>query len=760
MGTFYGTGEIVELEEGSDFESSKPGKKFYVEDEINRLFESVRISTKNKGFPQVLRDEQKKSMKRPMRVAPYQASGIGISEPVSLKQALRGLSISQASEMAAMKRLSKPTGFSGGSEGGHVKRSQIAAGEEVNDNISHRDMVEVSLVPEFSASNVSEKIPKSLHKLDNSTATSVAPSDVGSRISVTELGQTRNLKLKLSSLSTRSKKKLPVVDEIIPASVEESLKSVSQENHQKSKLDSSSFLPSSRSAAKLMQPLSRNKNLVGKKNKLGSVSATSNSHHQFNKGTGTRELDLKKASPTSGSTKVGIEDGLSFMNSSASTEVKKRPNMVVNKADDKLRRREKGELSQSSKSSLGECSSSTSFSCDSNLSGVNRSWCRPHMSKDLRWEAVYSAQKQNGSLNIRHFKLIKKLGGGDIGAVYLAELIGSNCFFALKILDNELLALRKKATRAQTEREILQLLDHPFLPTLFSQFTTDKYSCLVIENCPGGDLHVLRQKQPNKCFSEEATRFYVAEILLALEYLHMLGIVYRDLKPENILVREDGHIMLTDFDLSLRCDPNTTLLKPSSSSSSPVVENTESSCIDPFCLGPSWQVPCFTPRLPSVAPKLKSDTVVQVPQLVVEPTSARSNSFVGTHEYLAPEIIKGEGHGSAVDWWTFGILMYEFLYGRTPFKGTGDDETLANVVSEGLKFPDYPVVSCGARDLVKSLLRKQPENRLGSLRGAAEIKQHLFFEGLNWALIRCATPPEIPKIYIPKNSENLVFDMF
>ncbi|KVI09242.1 serine/threonine-protein kinase D6PK-like [Cynara cardunculus var. scolymus] len=764
MGTFHGTGEIVELEEGSDFESSKRGKKFYVEDDINRLFESIRISTKNKGFPQVLRDEQKKSMKRPMRVALYQASGIGISEPVSLKQALRGLSISQASEMAAMKRLSKPTGFSGGSEAGPVKRSQIAAGEEVNYNIGHRDMVEVSLVPEISASNFPAKIPISLHKRDNPTTSSIAPSEVGSRTSVTELGQTRNLKLKLSALSTRSRKKLPVVDEIIPASVE-SGESVGQENNQKSKLDSSSFLPSSRSAAKLMQPILRNKNLVSKKNKLASVSGTSNSHYQFNKGAGTKDTDLKKTSPTSGSTSVGIEDGSSSMDSSASkpaliTKVKRRPNTVFNKADDKLRPREKGELSQSSKSSLGECSSSTSFSCDSNLSGVNRSGCRPHMSKDLRWEAVYSAQKQHGSLHIRHFKLIKKLGGGDIGAVYLAELIGSNCFFALKIIDNELLALRKKATRAQTEREILQLLDHPFLPTLFFQFTTDKYSCLVIEYCPGGDLHVLRQKQPNKCFSEEATRFYVAEILLALEYLHMLGIVYRDLKPENILVREDGHIMLTDFDLSLRCDPNPTLLKPSPSSA--VVENTESSCIDPFCLQPSWQVPCFTPRLPSVAPKLKSDIVIQVPQLVVEPINARSNSFVGTHEYLAPEIIKGEGHGSAVDWWTYGILMYELLYGRTPFKGMGDDDTLANVVSEGLKFPDNPIVSSSARDLVRSLLRKHPENRLGSLKGAAEIKQHPFFEGLNWALIRCATPPEIPKIYDFRSMapENLVFDMF
>lgn len=242
----------------------------------------------------------------------------------------------------------------------------------------------------------------------------------------------------------------------------------------------------------------------------------------------------------------------------------------------------------------------------------------------------------------------------------------------------------------------------------------------------------------------------------------MLGVVYRDLKPENILVREDGHIMLTDFDLSLRCDPNPTLLKPSS----PNVDrpkDPESSCINPFCLQPSWQVPCFTSRV-LAAPKLESEIV---PQLLVEPTGARSNSFVGTHEYLAPEIIKGEGHGSPVDWWTFGILLYELLYGRTPFKGTTDDDTLANAVSQAVTFPSIPIVSSHARNLIKSLLQKQPDNRLGSVKGATEIKQHPFFEGLNWALIRCATPPHMPKAcnvvsmgLKVSEGEHFAFDMY
>lgn len=423
--------------------------------------------------------------------------------------------------------------------------------------------------------------------------------------------------------------------------------------------------------------------------------------------------------------------------------------------------KEKGDFSQSSKSSMGEYSSSTSMSEESTVSGSS---CgnRPHMSKDVRWEAINLVKKQHGFLGLSHFNLLKKLGSGDIGTVYLAELVGTNCLFAIKVMDNEFLARRKKMPRAQTEREILRMLDHPFLPTLYAQFTSDNLSCLVMEFCPGGDLHVLRQKQPGRYFPEKAARFYVAEVLLALEYLHMLGIVYRDLKPENILVREGGHIMLTDFDLSLRCSVNPTLIKSSSLGLEPPRISgpcAGSNCIDPFCAAPSCKVSCFSPRiLPATAKtrKQKAEQTAQcrsLPQLVAEPREARSNSFVGTHEYLAPEIIKGEGHGSAVDWWTFGIFLYELLYGKTPFKGSGNEETLANVVLQNLKFPDSPIVSFQARDLIRGLLVKEPENRLGTETGAAEIKRHPFFDDLNWALIRCAIPPIIPEfcdVGVPK----------
>ncbi|KAI3985100.1 hypothetical protein MKX01_027186 [Papaver californicum] len=475
--------------------------------------------------------------------------------------------------------------------------------------------------------------------------------------------------------------------------------------------------------------------------------------HSFGKKNARKE----SASPASSSKSTSVEVSSSNLNCGQSISAVSSSGHKVGTAGVKMtknpRSRGKGEFSQSS-SSIGEYSSSTSISEESSLSGSSFSGCRPHMSKDLRWDAIHHIEARYGSLGLRHFKLLKRLGCGDIGTVYFAELSGTKCSFALKVMDNEFIASRKKMPRAHTEREILQMLDHPFLPTLFAHFTTEKFSCLVMEYCPGGDLHVLRQKQPTRCFSEQAARFYVAEVLLALEYLHMLGVIYRDLKPENILVREDGHIMLSDFDLSLRCSVSPMLLQ----SASVIVEPTknaagpctESSCIDPICLHPSWvQGGCFTPRLNGAGKtrKQKSDLAAQViplPQLVAEPTSARSNSFVGTHEYLAPEIIEGKGHGSSVDWWTFGIFLYELIYGKTPFKGSGNEDTLCNVVSESLKFPECPLVSFQARDLIRGLLVKDPENRLGSEKGAAEIKQHPFFDGLNWALIRCAVPPELP----------------
>ncbi|KAE9598368.1 putative protein kinase AGC-RSK-2 family [Lupinus albus] len=783
MDTFASTCEIVEeFNVDEKPESScghKSGKKYSIEDDIDRLFQAIDIKRLSKGHS--TSRSQKSAQKRPIRVSSSQASGIGISEPASLKQALRGLCISQASETAALKRLSKPCSSSRVSEAGTIKKLYTAVVDE-----GKRSLVEITLVPEIPAP--SDKFPvvviskEMTTKLASRDQIVPLPSEVEDETPIIGIG--KPILANLLPVSDASEEVLEVrIDST--SSSKASLSSSMPDKGRESSLHCA--FPSCSSthvgvdkpviiSKSLAKPIFNGKNFFKKKVKQDLCSASCSSSSCIRKvdndpGVSTSTLDREtgnsdlkhemkkneKLSPRSSNNNLEVNSinvGIDTSKPGASLNCKKKSKFPVTKIDEKSRSKEKGEFSQSSKSSIGEYSCSTSISEENNLSGSSRRH-RPHMSKHLRWEAVRVVQKQHGNLSLKHFKLLRRLGDGDIGNVYLAELIGTSCLFALKVMDNEFLASRKKMFRAQTEREILQMLDHPFLPTLYSHIATDKLSCLVMEYCPGGDLHVLRQRQSYRSFSEQAARFYVAEVLLALEYLHMLGIVYRDLKPENILVREDGHIMLTDFDLSLRCSVNPMLVK----SSSPDMDATkktsspcsEGSCIHPFCLQPDWQVSCFTPILLSSGAKsrkMKADATSQVgplPQLVVEPTSARSNSFVGTYEYLAPEIIKGEGHGSSVDWWTFGIFLFELLYGKTPFKGATNEDTLANVVSQSLKFPGTPIVSFRSRDLIRGLLIKDPENRLGSVKGAAEIKQHPFFEGLNWALIRCAVPPELPK---------------
>lgn len=162
---------------------------------------------------------------------------------------------------------------------------------------------------------------------------------------------------------------------------------------------------------------------------------------------------------------------------------------------------------ESGKSSMCRGSTSSDVSDESSCSSFSSSISKPHKANDLRWEAIQVIRARDGALGLGHFRLLKRLGCGDIGSVYLSELSGTKCYFAMKVMDKGSLASRKKLLRAQTEREILQCLDHPFLPTLYTHFETDKFSCLVMEFCPGGDLHTLRQRQPGKHFPEQAVKY-------------------------------------------------------------------------------------------------------------------------------------------------------------------------------------------------------------------------------------------------------------
>ncbi|GLT26131.1 hypothetical protein SLA2020_012160 [Shorea laevis] len=427
--------------------------------------------------------------------------------------------------------------------------------------------------------------------------------------------------------------------------------------------------------------------------------------------------------------------------------------------------------------SFDSCRSSISLPLPSDTSFYGTIQHKPHKANLAAWEAMKQLRREKGRVGIDHFRLLHRLGSGDLGNVYLCQirkpLVGlPQCFYAMKVVDREAVAIRKKLQRADMEKAILGMLDHPFLPTLYADFEASHYSCLVMEYCPGGDLYVARQRQPGKRFSISSAKFYAAEILMALEYLHMMGIVYRDLKPENVLVRDDGHIMLSDFDLSFKCD-----VVPELQRSKPSLEDMENK-FEKYCLTHSCATPvhplllCFSSNKKRASPTTIAGHVdgETKTEMVAEPINARSQSFVGTHEYLAPEVISGQGHGSAVDWWTLGIFLYEMLYGKTPFKGENNEKTLINILKQPLTFPRIGFSSAKEleetakiQDLISKLLVKNPKKRIGSLKGSVEIKSHEFFKGVNWALIRSFRPPEIPRgnvykmtssrVYVPKLSK-------
>ncbi|XP_065882111.1 protein kinase PINOID [Euphorbia lathyris] len=422
--------------------------------------------------------------------------------------------------------------------------------------------------------------------------------------------------------------------------------------------------------------------------------------------------------------------------------------------------------SSNSSMSSESCSSYSrlSFELLASRSSPENFTLKPHRSSDF----AYSAIRRKTGLTFRDFQLIRRIGAGDIGTVYLCRLNRKykddeeeeeeerSCFYAMKVVDKEAVAVKKKVHRAEMERKILKMLDHPFLPSLYAEFEASHFSCIVMEYCSGGDLHSLRNKQPHKRFSLNSARFYAAEVLVALEYLHMLGIIYRDLKPENVLVRSDGHIMLSDFDLSLCSHAIPAVESPSLSP-----DSTSPSTI-PYTRSHSTKT--FSCLLNRLFRSKKIRTLSPNRLFVAEPVAARSCSFVGTHEYVAPEVASGGSHGNAVDWWALGIFIYELIYGRTPFAASSNEHTLRNIVKKPLSFPTQSPSSSldqHARDLISGLLNKDPNNRLGSKRGAAEVKTHPFFKGLNFALIRTVPPPrQRTSTYYQGKPKSTAFDYF
>ena len=235
-------------------------------------------------------------------------------------------------------------------------------------------------------------------------------------------------------------------------------------------------------------------------------------------------------------------------------------------------------------------------------------------------------------LSIKDFRLIKVIGVGSYGKVMLVRKQDSNREYALKVLRKDFIAKNNQIEHTKTERVVLEKINHPFIVKLRYAFQNSKKLYFVIDYCPGGELFFHLQRCLR--FDEDLTKFYTAQLILAIEELHKYNIIYRDLKPENVLIDSDGYIKITDFGLS-------------------------------------------------------KENITQ---------SNSANSFCGTPEYLAPEILNRIGHGKPVDWWSLGAIIFEMLTGLPPFYSQNQETLFQNIRLGELHYPAY--ISSLCKDLL------------------------------------------------------------
>jgi len=233
--------------------------------------------------------------------------------------------------------------------------------------------------------------------------------------------------------------------------------------------------------------------------------------------------------------------------------------------------------------------------------------------------SVSSVEKRVG---VDDFKQLKVIGRGGFGRVLLVKKKDTGKFYAMKVLKKSAIVARGEIEHTRTEKSVMSKIDHPFLAKLYWSFQTDENLYFIMDFVNGGELfhHLTKEKR----FSEERARFYAAEIVSGMGYLHECGIIYRDLKPENLLLSHQGHVIMTDFGLSKEG-----LLR-------------------------------------------QSDT---------------TKTFCGTPEYLAPEIVSGGNYTKAIDWWSVGTLVYEMLTGLPPFYSQNEDQMYQKIMKADIVIP-------------------------------------------------------------------------
>jgi len=276
--------------------------------------------------------------------------------------------------------------------------------------------------------------------------------------------------------------------------------------------------------------------------------------------------------------------------------------------------------------------------------------------------SITGSNKQAKEMTVDDFQLLHTIGKGSFGKVLQVRKKDNGQIYAMKILNKKNIIDNNELEHTKTERNILMKLAHPFLVNLNYCFQSEENLYFIMDYINGGELFFHLQKEHK--FTPDRVRFYSAEIVLGLEYLHNSGVVYRDLKPENILLDADGHIKLTDFGIS------------------------------------------------------KEGLVA---------SDDRTATFCGTPEYLAPEVLEGKAYTKAVDWWSFGTLMYEMLTGLPPFYSQDVQQMYFKILHANLDLP--AALDVDTKDLITKLLERDPTKRLADPK---ILKAHPYFKSMDW----------------------------
>ena len=315
---------------------------------------------------------------------------------------------------------------------------------------------------------------------------------------------------------------------------------------------------------------------------------------------------------------------------------------------------------------------------------------------EIREQEKKNMQKKLEKMSANNYESLSIIGRGAFGEVHVCREKKTGEIVAIKKIKKDVLQHKNQIKHTMDEQDFLSKVKSPWIVKLKASFQEGDYLYLVMEYLPGGDLMGLFIARD--ILTEEEAKFYVCEMILAIDSIHKLDCIHRDIKPDNVLIGKDGHIKLTDFGLA------------------------------------------------KISDKVFKEDIIDYRFDEKKTRHNRNYSCVGTAYYVAPEVIKKEGYGKEIDWWSLGVILFEMIAGYAPFcsKKTPDVCFKVTHFEQYLRFPLKCKISDACKDLIYKLVNKS-EVRLGK-NGSAEIKAHPFFKGVNWLKIKEMKPPFIPEL--------------